>query len=662
MPDAAQPAPMPEEIRSVEELYLTGLHLEQYRHATRDPELYYREALQRDPGESRCLVALARRDLDRADFHTARERLELAVERLTLRNPNPYDGEAFFHLGMCHRFLDDDDAAYTRFYKAAWNGAWQGASYAELARISCGRCDYTRALIEVDRSLAAGSHNRRAMMTKAIILRQNGNSDAAKSVLEQLKNIDPLFHGYWSEVWFLSGKSPGNLNELRHHVGRNSFSWIELSLEYSWNGRFREAADLLECSGCAVEGRNPLIHYYLGYFHEKLGEERAAEKRYRTASASDQGLDFVSRAESAKILEQILGKYPDDYMASYHLGNFYYHNRCYDKALGLWKQSIDANPDFPTTRRNLALGLFNKKHRPFEARAELERAFSLDESDSRILFELDQLYKKIGRSPEERLSFLEAHPENLSSRDDLTTERISLLNRVGRPLEALAELGGREFRPWEGGEGRVSSEYVRALILLSLECLSVSDFAGALEHLEKAYSYPENLGEGKLVTMTDNELDFFMGVTLAGMGMQEKSQDYFRHATLGSSEPTLAAYYNDQSSETIFFQGLAFRRLGNVAESTRRFQTLRTYGRTHFFDEPVIDYFAVSLPDLLIFDEDLTEKNRANCRYLMALGDYGLGNLERARSDLDTLLRDSPYFPGAWFFRRLWSLDDLRLA
>ncbi len=37
---------------SNEELFLTGLHIEQYRHATYRPDPYYLEGLKRDPGVS----------------------------------------------------------------------------------------------------------------------------------------------------------------------------------------------------------------------------------------------------------------------------------------------------------------------------------------------------------------------------------------------------------------------------------------------------------------------------------------------------------------------------------------------------------------------------------------------------------------------------------
>ena len=57
---AREPA-APAEVGSVEELYLTGRHLEQYRHATRSPEPYWSEALPRDPGHAPTHTALGAR-------------------------------------------------------------------------------------------------------------------------------------------------------------------------------------------------------------------------------------------------------------------------------------------------------------------------------------------------------------------------------------------------------------------------------------------------------------------------------------------------------------------------------------------------------------------------------------------------------------------------
>lgn len=67
-----------------------------------------------------------------------------------------------------------------------------------------------------------------------------------------------------------------------------------------------------------------------------------------------------------------------------------------------------------------------------------------------------------------------------------------------------------------------------------------------------------------------------------------------------------------------------------VKEARSRFCRLIDYGEQHLEDKVKIEYFAVSLPEFLIFDEDYTARNRAHCYYLMALGNIGLGDREKA--------------------------------
>src|SRR5260370_38097669 len=54
--------------------------------------------------------------------------------------------------------------------------------------------------------------------------------------------------------------------------------------------------------------------------------------------------------------------------------------------------------------------------------------------------------------------------------------------------------------------------------------------------------------------------------------------------------------------------------------------------------EVKIDYFAASLPDLLLFEEDLQKRNRVDCLFLLALSELGLRNLERAIELLNQVL------------------------
>ena len=54
IPDAAEAALSPQDTKTIDQLYLTGLHLEQYRHATWSALDYYEEGLRRDPLDYRC--------------------------------------------------------------------------------------------------------------------------------------------------------------------------------------------------------------------------------------------------------------------------------------------------------------------------------------------------------------------------------------------------------------------------------------------------------------------------------------------------------------------------------------------------------------------------------------------------------------------------------
>jgi tetratricopeptide (TPR) repeat protein len=143
LPEESQPVPSPataarppSEIATNEELFLNGLHLEQYRHATFEPESYYEEALRRDPLDSRCNNALGRLLYRRGKFTEAETYYRRAVESLTRRNPNPYDGEPFYNLGLALKMLGRYKEAFDAFYKAVWIAAWRNSAYFELARLA----------------------------------------------------------------------------------------------------------------------------------------------------------------------------------------------------------------------------------------------------------------------------------------------------------------------------------------------------------------------------------------------------------------------------------------------------------------------------------------------------------------------------------------------
>jgi tetratricopeptide (TPR) repeat protein len=356
---------------------------------------------------------------------------------------------------------------------------------------------------------------------------------------------------------------------------------------------------------------------------------------------------FPNRLEELLALESAARLYPGGSKTYYYLGNFWYGNRQYEEAVTCWEKSRGLDENFPTVRRNLSLAYYNRYNNVQGALEEMEAAFRLDPSDFRILMEIDQLYKKLGRGIEERFRFLKKYPEALDYRDDLYLELISLHNLKGEHEEALGLIMKRKFHPWEGGEGKIAGQYLLSNIELAKTAIRQKDFHKALEYLKAAEHYPVNLGEGKLYGAQENDVNYWKGCAYAGLGDTDHSISMWELASQGQSELSAAVYYNDQNPDKIFYQGLALLKLNRKKEADSRFNRLRDYGEKHLFDKPQIDFFAVSMPDMLIWEENLLMRNQIHCRYLMGLGHLGLGNADRAREIFTGILETDPYHTGS---------------
>jgi len=256
----------------------------------------------------------------------------------------------------------------------------------------------------------------------------------------------------------------------------------------------------------------------------------------------------------------------------------------------------------------------------------MEKAFALDTTDARVLMELDQLYKKLNYAPEGRLALLEKYLTATEERDDLYLERITLYNQLGQYQTARQLLATRQFHPWEGGEGKVVGQYLISHIELAKQALRADNPTEALDLLTAAETYPHNLGEGKLYGVQENDIFYLKGLAYEALGDTAAAPAYFERATSGLDAPVQAIFYNDQQPDKLVYQGLAWKKLNDPDRAERLFTKLIQYGEVHLNDEIKLDYFAVSLPDMLVFDTDLNERNRIHCYYLMALGNLGLGN------------------------------------
>ena len=534
---------------------------------------------------------------------------------------------------MCLRHLGRDADAYDAFYKSAWNQAWQSAAYHALAEIDGTRSDWSAALAHLDRSLRLNADHLRARNLRVLVLRRLGRPADAAADLAATLALDP--HDWWAR--HLRGDALTCDVQVR----------LDLALDHLRAGFAAEALALLAdvTPASATPGTLPLVGYYRAWISHRLGDN-AAGRRHRVAAArATPDYCFPARLEEIAILRHAIAANPRDARAPFYLGNLLYDRRRHGEAIALWRRAVRLEPANAVAWRNLGIGAFNVLRQPVAARRAYAAALRADPRDARLLFERDQLWKRLGVAPAIRLRALERSPALARTRDDLAVELCALYNQTGQPAKALLLVAARRFQPWEGGEGQALGQHARTHLLLGRAALARGAAAEARREYETALTAPENLGEARHLLANPSDLRFWLGEACAAGGDTAAARAHWTAA---------AAFRGDFQgmsvrafSEMTYYSALALVRLGRRAAAEKLFRALLAHARALARAPAQIDYFATSLPTMLLFDDDLVARQETTARFLEAQARLGLGERAAARRLLAAVLRRDPAHAGA---------------
>ena len=443
-PWVASEPPLPAAMESVEELYLTGLHLSQYRHPTRSPMAYWMEAIERDPGDVRTNLALAERDYRAGRYECALARVRTALTRLTRRNANPVDAEAFYLAGLVLRRLGRTMESEQAFGKAGWDATWASAAGFELAR-SLTRREKNRAALRVLDTLdGVVSHDTRRIALRAILLRRLGHATEVEGILRDALKGDPLD----ATLRVLAGMP----------VTEDAGLLLDVALDFTYAGEADAALSVLaKAIGAPITGSGnvrAIAYYVAASVLDDLGRPVDAAAHRAAARASDLTWAFPFGLDALDALDRTILAEPEDAVAHSLRGMLLYaHGRRLD-AMRAWERAIDLGMQDPVLLRNAGLAAYNIAHDDEKAWARYEQAISLAPEDARLRYEQDQLADRLGLSAAARLAALRPVEHLVLSRDDLTIAYVRLLVAEGAADKAFSILAGRSFRPWEGGEGQ----------------------------------------------------------------------------------------------------------------------------------------------------------------------------------------------------------------
>jgi tetratricopeptide (TPR) repeat protein len=631
-PTRYQPPLPPAQVKSVEELYLTGRRLEQFHNPYFDPEAYYREALRRDPGDARTNAAVGVLALRRARFEEAESRLAAAVARLTANHTRASDGEPQYFLGLTRVARGKAADAREAFAAAGWDVGFTAAAALEEARLESTGGNAARALALLDRALDASPRGTAALSLKAALLRRAGQPDLAFARASAALAADPLdpLAARERRLAREAGARPAadaaaDAAETAALPALDEDAYaLEAAHDYSRAGLLDDAIAVLSARLPKADARaDPMVAYTLGWLHEKKGDAPAAAGWYRRGRELSPDYCFPFRVEEVAVLERASAADPKDPRAPYYLGNLLYDLQP-DRAIAEWERSRALDPGFARVHRNLAFAYARAKGDLPRAAASQERAVSIEKGEPRLYYELDQ-YLAWTRAPlARRLARLTESPDTVASRE-ITAGRLARVQvLMGRDDEALDTLGRTRFHVWEGERG-IHSVYVAARLERGRRLLARGDAAAALGEIRATAEIPPNIEVGQGVGAHLAAVHHHVGLALEALGRKGEAAAAFRES---AGVPAVVP-------EGHYWIGRSLEKLGRAAEARRHFERLAAT-RPRAVD-----------PARPLEVRMEAREGRAADLYVKALGLLGLDRRAEARTTLAAALDSDPDDVGA---------------
>ncbi len=168
-------------------------------------------------------------------------------------------------------------------------------------------------------------------------------------------------------------------------------------------------------------------------------------------------------------------------------------------------------------------------------------------------------------------------------------------------------------------------QYTRAHLELGFKALERGAFAAALDHADRSFATPPNLGEAYHLLQAKADVNYLRGKALQGLGRIDEAKAAFEAcaAEAGDFQSMAVTAY----SELSYYRGLALAELGRTDEAKALFEGMRAFAEKGLKTPFKIDYFATSLPLLLIFEDDLEAVKNAQMENLKSLAVKGLDAL-----------------------------------
>lgn len=606
-PPVKDPMPVATEVASADELYLAGVHVEQYRDPAVMPDAYWLEALKRNPNHAGALLGMAKYCYQMARLTEAESYARKALASLTKFNMHTQSGDPYFLLAQILEAQGKTEEAYDHYYKASWNGSAVSKSMAKLACLDLKRGDPLSALSHGRQSLRKDADQPLAPVALAIALTQLGQQEQAREVIAQGLKIDRF-------NMLLRWLSPMDKAYFFEKMDAEPAQTVlDMVFDLLSMGQETLAVQLLEQFGQS-RGHSAMTLFALGY----LKDDAALALQADTTSVGD---TFPNRLGEIQVLQWAASAGSNH--APFLLGCLLYDKRQYEKAATLFAESVRLEPDNYMTHRSLAVALFSHLGRKADALKELEIARNLN-CTQQLLYESVIALDIIGADPAEKIVLLEPHAAEFR-RDDLFVELAKAYNQNRQPQKALDLLMSHTFVACEGGEHAIADQYMYAFYQQAMEQLRQSCYREAYDLLTQALTLPKGLGAGIWNRCKYVPYQFRMAQCLEHMDRQEEAMAIYREIL----DIEVEFFSNMHLRELPYYQALCAEKLGLQQKA---WNIMGKYKRewTKALTQTDNGFFATT-PFFISFVQEPAVLHRAYYLYLLGLVALYEGETDQAR-------------------------------
>lgn len=619
LPEVQKEVKRPEELTSVEDLYLTGRFVEQFNRPGIEPDDYYLAALKISPNDYRTNIALGIRRFNQTRYQESLDYLQAAADKLKIKYYQPKEGELYYYLGMAKKALGQTKEAYANLARSTWYYQWFSAGNFQLAQMESVKGNYQKALEYIKEAYSTNNRDGRIIALYSALLRKTGQKEIALPLLDTHLAYDPLDFSALYEKSLIN--EDGDMEKWHKNMQSVDNNYLEVVTNYMNAGLLTDGLALLQTLKVS---ENPLVSYYLAWFYSEMNNTEKASEMLEKAKSGSLEYAFPYRPETETVLQKAIELDAQNATANYLLGNLLYDKRPND-ALAAWGKAGGIDTSIPMVWRNLAFGAFYHQKNPTQAIDYMTKAISLDNSNPLWYAELSKYYDESDSDYRQNLDILRTNLDIV--REDVAAPKtyVELLNLDGNYDEAISFLDTHHFRTWEGGR-ETYWHYVDAHTLKARELIKNDKPQDAISHLERALLYPENLEVGKPTNDEKNAMIYyFMGEAYDALGNAKKAKE--------SYQKSAAAENGRGMYDLLFYQAKANEKLGQQEIAKNMFNEL--------IDQAQSMRESGTGNTLVAVEEASATNNKAisNSYYLQALGTMGLGKNGEAQQLLSEALK-----------------------